>query len=52
MLEIVLGDIASWRWLYLATTPSHVQGVDVDGLACPLTILRHVVVSRENGASF
>jgi hypothetical protein len=33
----------SWRrcftaWLYLAAKPSHV-GVDVDGLACPCTIL-------------
>jgi hypothetical protein len=26
MLEIVLGDIASWHWLYLAAKPSHVQG--------------------------
>jgi hypothetical protein len=24
------------KWLYLAAKPSHVGGVDVDGLACPL----------------
>jgi hypothetical protein len=31
----VLGDVASWHQLYLATKPSH-MGVDVDGLAYPL----------------
>jgi hypothetical protein len=35
MLGMVLGDVASWHRLYLATKPSHV-GVDVEGLACPL----------------
>jgi hypothetical protein len=33
--EMVLRDIASRRWLYLAAKPSLV-GVDMDGLACPL----------------
>jgi hypothetical protein len=38
----------SWRrcfmaWLYLAAKPSHV-GVDVDGLACPCTVLRPAAV--------
>jgi hypothetical protein len=32
MLKKVLGDIASWCWLYLAAKPYHV-GADVDGLA-------------------
>jgi hypothetical protein len=32
MLKKVLGDIASWCWLYLAAKPSHV-GADVDRLA-------------------
>jgi hypothetical protein len=34
-LKKVLGDVASWCWLYFAAKPSHV-GVDVDRLACPL----------------
>jgi hypothetical protein len=34
-LEKVLGDVASWCWLYLAGKPSHV-GVNVDGRAYPL----------------
>jgi hypothetical protein len=33
--EIVLGDVAAWRQLYLAARPSHVAA-NVDGLACPL----------------
>jgi hypothetical protein len=35
MLKKVLGDVASWCWLYLVAKPSHVE-VDVDGLAYPL----------------
>jgi hypothetical protein len=35
MPGMVLGDVASWRWLYLSAKPSHVW-VNVDGLACPL----------------
>jgi hypothetical protein len=35
ILEKVLGDIASWCWLYLAAKPPHVE-VDADELACPL----------------
>jgi hypothetical protein len=38
MSGAVLGDVASWRQLYLVAKPSHV-GVDVDELACPYTIL-------------
>jgi hypothetical protein len=39
---------SSWRrcftvWLYLAAKPSH-MGVDVDGLACPYSVLWLVVV--------
>jgi hypothetical protein len=26
MPRTVLGDVASWRWLYLAAKPSHVGG--------------------------
>jgi hypothetical protein len=33
--EKVLGDVASWCWLYLAAKPLH-EGVDVDGLTYPL----------------
>jgi hypothetical protein len=39
----VLGYVASRRQLYFDTKPSHV-GVDVDGLACPCTILQLAVV--------
>jgi hypothetical protein len=35
MPGMTLGVVASWRWLYLAAKPSHME-VDVDGLACPL----------------
>jgi hypothetical protein len=35
MSDAVLGDIAVWHRLYLATKPSYV-GVDVDELSCPL----------------
>jgi hypothetical protein len=34
-LEVVLGEVAGWRWLYLVAKPSH-MAVDVDGLSCPL----------------
>jgi hypothetical protein len=48
--ETILGDVASWRQLYLTAKPSHV-GVDVDGLACPCTILWSVAVRRGDMAS-
>jgi hypothetical protein len=35
MPELVLGDVAAWRRLYLAAKPSDV-GVYVDGLSYPL----------------
>jgi hypothetical protein len=35
MSGTVLGDVALWHWLYLATKTSR-MGVVVDGLACPL----------------
>jgi hypothetical protein len=40
----------SWRhcftvWFYLTAKHSHVE-VDVDGLACSYTVLRHAVVRR------
>jgi hypothetical protein len=35
MHGMVLGDTASWYWLYLVTKPSN-MGVDVDGLPYPL----------------
>jgi hypothetical protein len=38
MLKKVLGDVASRCWPHLAAKPSHVR-VDVDGLACPCTVL-------------
>jgi hypothetical protein len=43
MFEMVLGDIDVLHRLYLALKPSHV-GVDVDGLACPCTVLRPIAV--------
>jgi hypothetical protein len=38
MPKTVLGEVASWRQLYLAATPSHVGGggVNMAGLAYPL----------------
>jgi hypothetical protein len=51
MPEIVLGDVASWRRLYLAVKPSHV-GVYVDGLACPSTVLWSTTVRRGDMASY
>jgi hypothetical protein len=35
MPGMTLGVVASWRWLYLAAKPSHME-VYVDGLAYPL----------------
>jgi hypothetical protein len=45
MPRTFVGDVTSWRRIYLATNPSHV-GVDVDGLACPCTILGSATVRR------
>jgi hypothetical protein len=38
MLKKVPADVASRCWTYLVAKSSH-AGVDVDGLACPSTVL-------------
>jgi hypothetical protein len=43
MLEKVPRDVASWYWPDLVAKSSH-AGVDVDGLACPCTVLQPTTV--------
>jgi hypothetical protein len=50
MLEKIPGDVASRCWSYLVAKPSHTVA-DVDGLACPWTVLRSAVIRRGARAS-
>jgi hypothetical protein len=50
MLEKIPGDVASRCWPYLVAKPSHTVA-DVDGLACPWTVLRPAVIRRGARAS-
>jgi hypothetical protein len=47
----VLGDIASWCWPYLVAKYPHAW-VNMDGIACPCTILWPTVVSRCDRATY
>jgi hypothetical protein len=50
MHEKVLGDVASQCWPYLVAKSSH-TGLDVDGLACPYTILLPTAIRQGERAS-